>query len=296
MRAAMRNRIDGWYVLLTLALLIAWVFGVENARRLLYPVMPLALLHAAETVIAAARRLGLPWTAVAAACAFPFALCAPATVLVAEKALDRAPLIEGAPYSAADITDYYQLANRAQARALAAKNAATLAGLEALRTKTPPGARVMWMRPEYVALLGEREGVASYYEWDARTLAVRIRDARVDYLVVAGMSKSDLAIRAGEAFTALRQAEPYGRVVYALDNPFTGQDEFILLRIDRPALDAYLAVSATKFVVALPLRDDRERDGRSVLLLECFEADAAPAGRAVSCERSSAVNRPAMKV
>jgi hypothetical protein len=43
------------------------------------------------------------------------------------------------------------------------------------------------------------------------------------------------------------------------------------------ALDAYLAVSASKFLVALPLRDDRERDGRSVLLLECFEADGVRA-------------------
>jgi hypothetical protein len=43
------------------------------------------------------------------------------------------------------------------------------------------------------------------------------------------------------------------------------------------ALDDYLAVSPTKFLVALPLRDDREKDDRSVLLLECFEADAAPA-------------------
>jgi hypothetical protein len=43
------------------------------------------------------------------------------------------------------------------------------------------------------------------------------------------------------------------------------------------ALDDYLAVSGTKFLIALPLRDDRERDNRSVLLLECFDADAAPA-------------------
>jgi hypothetical protein len=43
------------------------------------------------------------------------------------------------------------------------------------------------------------------------------------------------------------------------------------------ALDAYLAVSAAKFLVALPLCDDRERYGRSVLLLECFEAHGLPA-------------------
>jgi len=159
---------------------------------------------------------------------------------VAEKSLDREPLVPGSRYSAAGITDYYRLINRQDALALAAKHAATLAGLEALRTVTPPDARVMWMRPEYVALLGGREGVPYYYDWDARTLASKVRDAGVDYLVVAGISKSDLAVRTGDVPAPLRHAQPYAQPAFALGNPFTGQDEFILLRVDRAALDAYL--------------------------------------------------------
>ena len=244
-RAAMRNRIDGWYVILSALLLFLWVFGVDNMRRLLYPVVALALLHAAELVVAAARRLRIakPHLAVTAVCGVPLALCLPATALVAEKARDGVLLVEDTRYRASDITDYYRIINRAEARAFAAKHAATLAGLEALRTATPVGARVMWMRPEYVALLGGREAVPYYYEWDARTLAAKIRAGRVDYLVVAGISKSDLAIRTGEAVTALRNAEPYSQPVYALGNPFTGQDEFILLRVDRDALETYLAAA-----------------------------------------------------
>jgi hypothetical protein len=245
-RAALRNRLDGWYVLATALMLFLWVFGVENMRRLLYPVVPLALLHAAEMVMATVRRPGVakPRMVAAAICAAPFALCIPATALVAEKARDRAPLVPGTAYSAASITDYYRLINRPEALVLAAKHAATLAGLEALRTVTPADARVMWMRPEYVALLGGREGVPSYYEWDARTLATQVRAQRVDFIVVAGISKSDLAIRTGEAVTTLRDARPYTRVAYALANPFNGQDEFILLAIDRAALEAFLAAPA----------------------------------------------------
>jgi hypothetical protein len=245
-RAALRNRLDGWYVLATALMLFLWVFGVENMRRLLYPVVPLALLHAAEMVAATVRRLGVakPRLAAAAICAIPFALCIPATALVAEKARDRAPLVPGTAYSAASITDYYRLINRPEAQALAAKHAATLAGLEALRTVTPPGARVMWMRPEYVALLGGREGVPNYYEWDARTLATKVRDQGVDFIVIAGISKTDLAIRTGEAVTTLRDARPYTRVAYGLANPFNGEDEFILLAVDRAALDAFLAAPA----------------------------------------------------
>ena len=245
-RAALRNRLDGWYVLATALMLFLWVFGVDNMRRLLYPVLPLALLHAAEIVVATVRRLGVgkPRMAAAAICAAPFALCIPATALLAEKAADRTPLVPGTAYVAASITDYYRLINRPEALALAAKHAATLAGLEALRSATPADARVMWMRPEYVALLGGREGVPSYYDWDARTLATQVRAQRVDFLVVAGISKSDLAIRTGEAAATLRNARPYSRVAYALANPFTGQDEFILLAIDRGALDAFLASPA----------------------------------------------------
>jgi hypothetical protein len=244
-RAAMRNRIDGWYVLLSALLLFLWVFGVDNMRRLLYPVVPIALLHAAELVVAVARRLRVakPRLAVAGVCAVPLALCLPATALVAEKALDDVLLVDDTRYRACDITDYYRVINRAEARALASSHAATLAGLEALRTATPEGARVMWMRPEYVALLGGREAVPYYYEWDARTLASKIREGGVDYLVIAGISKSDLAVRLGETVRALHDAQPYSRPVYALANPFTRYDEFILLQIDRGALDDYLAAA-----------------------------------------------------
>ena len=242
-RAALANRLDGVYVLLTLALLLAWVFGVDTMRRLFYPLVPLLLLHAAEMLVALAARLRLAWPrmGVAAVAAIPFAVCAPATALVAEKSLDGTPAVEGGAYRLRDISDYYRLVNLAQARVLAAKHAATLAGLEALRDRTPPEARVMWVRPEYVALLGQREAVPSYYDWDGRTLASHVRAERVDYIVVAGISKSDLGIHTGEAAATLRAAAAYTQPVFALGNPFNGEDEFILLRVERAALDAFLA-------------------------------------------------------
>jgi hypothetical protein len=32
-RAALANRLDGWYVLFTLVLVVFWLFGVDNMRR-----------------------------------------------------------------------------------------------------------------------------------------------------------------------------------------------------------------------------------------------------------------------
>jgi hypothetical protein len=242
-RAALANRLDGWYVLFTAALVFAWVFGIENMRRLLYPIVPLALLHAAELVIALVRRARLRHAryAIAGICAAPLVASLPATLLIAQKSRDRGPFVEGSRYTAADITDYYRLMNLPYARMLAGKHAATLGGLEAIEKATPPGARVMWMRPEYVAMLGRREAVPYYYAWDARAFATHVRDDRADYVVVAGMAKSDLALSSGNPAAALGYAAPYTRPVVRLANPVNGRDEFLLLQVDRAALDAYLA-------------------------------------------------------
>jgi hypothetical protein len=92
-----------------------------------------------------------------------------------------------------------------------------------------------------VAVLADREGVPSLYGWDATALATHIRDAKVDYLVVSGMTKSDLDMRTGEASAALRNAEPYVSIELRLVSPVTGEDEFLLLKVDAAALDAFLS-------------------------------------------------------
>ena len=242
-RAALANRLDGWYVLLAATLVFAWVFDVENMRRLLYPIVPLALLHAGELVVALVRRARVrhAYLVVAALCAAPLAASLPATLLIAQKSLDRGPFVAGSRYAAADITDYYRLMNLPYARMLAAKHAATLGGLESIATATPAGSRVMWTRPEYVALLGGREAVPSYYSWDARAMAQHVRRDRVDYVVVAGMAKSDLAMATGDSAPTLRYLAPYSRLAVRLANPVNGQDEFLLFEVDRAELDAYLA-------------------------------------------------------
>lgn len=240
---AMRNHLDGWYVLATLGMLLAWVFAQENMRRLLYPVVPLLLAHAAWAVVDACRRLGRPRIAPAAVgvgAAFVAALAIPALLLVAQKARDREPFAGGRA-SPADITDYYRVLGVQQARALAAKHAAVIDGLEGLQRSTPPQARVMWVRPEYVALLGKRAGVAYEYAWDERALARAVRDSRAGYLVATGLYKSDLWHEVGDAFAIARLAAPYADPVLTIRNAVGGWEEFVLLEVDRGRLEALLA-------------------------------------------------------
>jgi len=244
-RAARANRLDGWYALASVALAFTWVFSEDAARRLLYPVLPVLLLHAAEMAIALARRGGSRGTAllVGAGLALPALLCVPAFALVQQKSLDRAPVFPWARYALADMTDYYRVVNLQRARALGAKNAAVLAGLEAIGRTTEPGARVMWMRPDYVALLGGRDSVPFYYDGGPDALARRVVESRADYVVAARLYKTDLNGRQGDPFAALAGIERYARAQFVVPNPFLGGEEFALLKVDRAAAERAAAAA-----------------------------------------------------
>jgi hypothetical protein len=149
--------------------------------------------------------------------------------------------VPGSRYRAADLTEYYTTVNLQRARVLAAQQAAVLGGLERLSQETPPAAKVMWMRPEYVAFLGRRQGVASYFAWDAPRLARAIHEQGVDFIVISALYKSDLDQRAGDAARTLRDVQPFVVGRSRIVNPLNGADEFLLLEVDKAALAAYLA-------------------------------------------------------
>jgi hypothetical protein len=242
-RAARAGRLDGWYVLASLALIVAWIFPVENMRRLLYPVVPLAMLHAAETMFAllGALRIGRGrGVYAAAACFAPILVSLPLTGVVLHRSFDDAPVLEGSQRSYAGITDYYTTLKVQRARAVAAREVAVLAGLEALGRVTPPEAKVMWVRPEYVALLGQRRGVPYFHGWDERRLAAEIRASGTTHVIVARLFKADLHGKEGDAYQALSAAKRYSEPVFALRNAVTGSGDFELLRVDAARLDAFL--------------------------------------------------------
>jgi 4-amino-4-deoxy-L-arabinose transferase-like glycosyltransferase len=239
-----RNRLDAWYVAISLGVVYAWVFSEDNTRRLLYPLLPLLLLYAGQAVAEGCARLGRrQWipAAIGVAGLVMALACVPATALLAQKALDRAPAFPGSEWRMSDITDYYTTLNVQRSRAIAGKHVTVLAGLEAIRRSTPTDARIMWMRPEYVALLGRREGLAWYYAWDPKRLAQEVRAQRIDYLVVAYLHKTDLSGQNGDPSSTLSQVSEYAEPKMALSNPVTGGVEFVLLYVDRARLDAWIA-------------------------------------------------------
>jgi hypothetical protein len=243
-RAAWAARADGAYTLMATALALAWVFDSENMRRLLHPLVPLLLLHAGEALAAILARAGRTRYAGAAlgiAGALVAIVALPALVLIASRADDTAPVNAGLAPSRAGMTAYYTVIDGGRAAALAERHASVLGGLEALAHATPPGARVFWMRPEYVALLGGRVGVPWFYDWDARRLGAEALAGNVEYLVVARLHKSDLAGASGIPAQVLRGVDEWTRPVLVLPREGPRAGDFVLLKVDRAALEAWLA-------------------------------------------------------
>jgi hypothetical protein len=247
-RGALRNRLDSWYVLASAAMLALWVFETDNQRRLIYPLLPLVLVHAGEVVQAVGRRLvsaQLAYLPLLAGAGLVVAFSLPGTLLVAQKAMDRAPLVEGFGYSLSAMTTYYTAVNLKSARIAGQQSAAVLAGLQMMERATPPAARIMWTRPEYVAVLGRRQGVPWHFSWDRATLAREIQRSGTTHVIASRIFKPDLAGQTGDAYAAFAVDTPeYLHLAYAVPNPGSGAVEFALLEVDAERLKAALAAQA----------------------------------------------------
>lgn len=239
---AFRNRLDGWYMLVTVPLLVFWIFPMDTTRRLLYPVFPVLLLHATFAVRwLAARARVRPYARLLYGGTFLLAaaLCVPAAVVIAQKARNDTPLA-GTTFSYADILDYYLVVNEAKAEQDARVQIAALAGFERTARETPPHSRVMWMRPEYVALLAHREPVAFEYRWDALQLALELAATRTDYLALSEVYKVDRNIEMGNPQAAFGDLARFCDPAIEVRLPGAGRVQFMLMKIDPARLRAYI--------------------------------------------------------
>jgi hypothetical protein len=227
-------------VLLTLPAIFLLPFPEDNTRRLLYPVVPLLILHASIVLGEVAKRVSSTRDGrrliVAAVAALAVAICIPAWLMLQSKGLDRQAIYPGERYAYSEITPYHTTLTVAGSRHAAAQHAAVLSGLEALQRLTPVDARVMWVRPDYVAVMGKRRGVAWYYEWDRAEFLRQVASTETDYLVVSSLLKTDMRDAFEQPVLTLQWALEFSRPVYSLRNAVDGGYEVAVLRIDRPAL------------------------------------------------------------
>ena len=200
---AWRGRLDAVFLVLYLAVVFAWPFSADTTRRLLYPVIPLAILCIVDLVLGVLDRAA--WSgrrrtlAVAAVTALPMALGAPALAMIAQRSLDTRPVIEGCPQTHREIADYFWTVNYEDAEKLAVLEVTVLCGLQSLERVTPAASTIGWTRPEYVALLGRRRAQPYYNRASRAQLEADMARVKADYVIVTQINKTDLEGNAGPA-------------------------------------------------------------------------------------------------
>jgi hypothetical protein len=196
-------------------------------------VLPFMLAHALALSLriggtdAARRKLVFA----ASAAAFLGAVL-PGAMMVASRALDYTPLIEGGP-AAREMTQWYTTAHRPRARALATRHAAVLHGLARVGTATPVDARVMWVRPEYVALLSGRHAQPVLVSWSPDQLREAIQASGTTHVALASLFKTDIEGNRRDPQPLMSTARQYATPEYAVRNPVVDTEDFVLLRVKR---------------------------------------------------------------
>jgi 4-amino-4-deoxy-L-arabinose transferase-like glycosyltransferase len=240
---ARANRLDGWYVLLTLPVVFLWVFSEDSTRRLLYPLVPLVILHAAVFVAFVLGRIPSQRQRrllAATVVALPVLLALPAWLLVQSKSMDRDRIYASLRYRYSDMTEYYTTIDVKLARGIASRHAAVLGGLESLDSVTPPGARIMWMRPDYIATLGHRQGVPWYYRWSHREFLREIQRSKVDYIVAASLLKADMDGGQAGPVGPFEWALQFSDLAYSVPSVAKEGYEVAVLKVDHAAIGKML--------------------------------------------------------
>jgi hypothetical protein len=229
---ALHGEADALYVLAFLAILLFWPFPGQM-YRLAFPAAPLVLLLAFRSVAALlAVRLDPARAARAAAYAalVPVALGLPALLfyVVPRARIEDAPV---AGYRVTDIAEFYRIPSGPAARENARTQIGVLADMNRVRDSTPPGARVMWYTPGYIALLAGREGVALRRPRDAADLEAQVRATRADYLYLAEAQPRDSLHREGDPMYPAVLARPFAEPVWSRTGE--GRVRALLMKIDK---------------------------------------------------------------
>ena len=148
-----RGRADAWMAAAYLVTLLAWPF-YEQMERFLFPLLPVLVLYAFLAAGEALRALSRPQAiAHALLAALLLTLAVPAMAFIYQRS-------QAAGRSVA-ITDWYRTPDLSRARSRSQTHLDLLDDMEAIRSLTQPGDRVMWVVPAYLALLADRRGVAA---------------------------------------------------------------------------------------------------------------------------------------
>lgn len=147
------GKFDGWVMAAYVATFLLWPFR-DQMGRFLFPALPVLVLYAFFAAGAGLKALGRPPVLAYSLLAVLFvSLAVPGLAFIYQRSQEPGPV--------ARIVDWYRTPDLAAAQARAQVHLELFADMDAIRRLTPPGARVMWVAPSYIALLAGRRGVAA---------------------------------------------------------------------------------------------------------------------------------------
>ena len=204
------GKADGWMTGTYLLMFLVWPF-YDQMGRFLFPILPVLVLYAflagGRLLQAAHRPAALGHGAVAL---LTLSLAVPALGFIYQRAQAQGRMTE--------IIDWYRTPDFAQARARAEVHLGLLADMDAIRSLTRAGERVMWTVPAYIALLAGRDGVkAPDAALGADAYLTAVRKSGADYVFLSRYhprdTLSDAAWQAGMRALAWRPAAAHVRAL-----------------------------------------------------------------------------------
>jgi hypothetical protein len=236
---ALRAQPDALYAIAYLGILLLFPYPA-HMYRLGLPIVPVLLAAGAWALREATLRGGggTRGERFATLASFaPAVLCLPAMAFVAQRALEPSPAGQRHPRAA--IAEFYRFSVGSLATAVTDREIAILDDLDRIGETTPPGARVAWSLPDYIALLSGRIGVAMPQAADASTFAAELANRQVEYLYVNAFRVREEGPGASDPSAPARLAADYTDPVWTRKD-VEGETVAALLRVDRGRLEAHL--------------------------------------------------------
>ena len=229
---ARQAKLDALYVLCYLAVIVIWPFRNEMPR-FLYPLLPLLIMHAYFTFSALLGKLATagapPWAVFVAPMLFAL-VCVPPLAFIAGRA---AYAEEGQPYPYRHITEFYEIPELAIAKSVSERMGQLVEDLRRVERTTPSGARVLWVKPNFMALLGRRESTITPSSGEGQGFYRALLDMNADYVLV-----SEAVARGNwDGMRAFPHFAPFSRLLWQRVDVTTGLRQSALMEIDRARLE-----------------------------------------------------------
>jgi hypothetical protein len=103
----------------------------------------------------------------------------------------------------------------------------------------------MWIRPDYVVVLGNRQGVPWYYRWSHGDFLREVKRSKVDYIITSSLMKSDMEGVPVDLSVRFDWALQVSEVVHSVRSHAMEGYEIAVLKVNPAVVDEMLKAGRT---------------------------------------------------